>query len=209
MIVAGTGVEVIKSPCQGTLVSGAPCPSPAKSGQNFCGRCIRKELGLTNRPTKVPGQPTVQIRDQRELESRKLLHELITQNNVDVHLSDDGEEFNVFEALLRVAEEQETWKNICLAKLAKLHEDEWRWDGDRAGEQIRSEILMYERAVDRATNTLIKIGRLGIEDKLMRIAERQAQVVEQAIVRTFAELGLDPDMQAAARKRIVAHLMNS
>lgn len=130
-------------------------------------------------------------------------------NEISVEVREWDHDFNPFDALLDVAQEQMLWKDICLAKLAKLKEDEWRWDGDRAGEQLRSEIMLYERAVDRATKTLERIARLGIEERLTRIAERQVAIVETAIVRTLQELDMPVDLQATARTRIVKHLRSS
>jgi hypothetical protein len=108
-----------------------------------------------------------------------------------------------------VASEVLAWKDTIRAKLAELHEDEWRWDGDRAGEQIRSEIVLYERSLDRCANILTKIARLNIEERLTRISERQQAIVEMAIVRTISEMGLSIEDQAKARKMIVGHLMEA
>lgn len=144
-----------------------------------------------------------------EREGIRLLHELVEKNGVQVEVREFDELFDPLNALLEVAQEQLIWKQVCMAKLAKLQEDEWRWDGDRAGEQIRSEITMYERAIERATNTLLKIGRLGIEERLTRVAERQVAIIETAIVRTLQELDLPIDVQAAARTRIIRHLKSS
>jgi len=155
---------------------------------------------------KLPSYARAVEERKRETEAKKLFDTLMRENNVSIETKNFDEEMNPLEALLEVAHEQVAWKNLCLAKLAKLQEDEWRWDGDRAGEQIRSEILLYERAIDRATNTLIKISRLGIEAKLAQVAEKQVSIVETAIVRTLQDLDLDIDTQAKARTRIIKHL---
>lgn len=144
-----------------------------------------------------------------EREGVRLLHELVEKNGVQVEVREFDESFDPLQALLEVAHEQLIWKQVCMAKLAKLQEDEWRWDGDRAGEQIRSEITVYERAIERATNTLLKIGRLGIEERLTRVAERQVAIIETAIVRTLQELDLSVDIQAKARTRIIKHLKSA
>lgn len=174
-----------------------------KPGNKLCGLCI----GVLKR-----SHPNVRrdvIKQEIEVESRRLLRELIAQNDIKIELREWDKDFNPFDALLEIAQEQYAWKDICLAKISKLKEDEWRWDGDRAGEQIRSEIALYERAIDRTTKTLERIARLGIEERLMRIAERQVAIVETAIVRTLQELDLPVDMQAKARSRIVMHLKSS
>lgn len=171
-----------------------------KNGEGYCSQC------LADLKQQIPRYARAVEARKRETEARKLFDTLMRENNVDIVTKNFDEEVNPFEELLELANEQVAWKNLCLAKLAKLQEDEWRWDGDRAGEQIRSEILMYERAIDRATNTLIKISRLGIEAKLAQIAEKQVRIVETAIVRTLQDIGLDIDTQTKARTRIIKHL---
>lgn len=176
----------------------------AADGNNYCTTCI----GGMKR-SSYPNKHRFGIKNDVEVQSRKLLRELMDNNEITVELREWDTDFNPFDALMDVVQEQMQWKDICLAKLAKLKEDEWRWDGDRAGEQLRSEIVLYERAIDRAVKTLERIARLGIEERLMRIAERQVAIVETAIVRTLQELNISPDVQAAARTRIIRHLKAS
>jgi hypothetical protein len=171
--------------------------------EGYCRKCFN-DIKM-----QLPPYSRAVERRVNETEAKKLFDKLMRENNVAIETKNFDEELNPLEALLEMANEQVAWKNLCLAKLAKLQEDEWRWDGDRAGEQIRSEIVMYERAIDRATNTLIKISRLGIEAKLAQIAEKQVSIVETAIVRTLQDIGLDIDTQAKARTRIIKHLKSA
>lgn len=173
------------------------------NGEGYCSWCfsdLKKSLPRYARAVEAR---------KVERAARDQLDVLFKRNNVNIEVRDFEDDFNPLTALLDIAQEQLAFKELCLAKLAKLQEDEWRWDGDRAGEQLRSEIVMYERAIERATNTLVRIGRLGIEERLTRVAERQVAIVETAIVRTLQELDLSPDQQARARERIIRHLKSA
>lgn len=192
-----------RKPCEGTKADGSACKHMAKDGNNLCGWCMR-----TLRDYK-PVQHMPKAKDKAEATARKLLHSIVKANNIEIEVPEWDGEFDPFEQLLLVAQELTSWKEICLAKVAKLREDEWRWDGDRAGEQLRSEIVLYERAVKDAADLLIKIARLGIEERMMRIAERQTAIVETAIVRTLQELDIPLEVQAKARVRIISHLRAS
>lgn len=199
-----TSTEVsIWNGCEGILKSGNPCFRKPKDGYKLCGYCIS---ALKRNPFPPAKRKIAEI--EVEVESRRMLRQLMEQNKVDIEVPEFDKDFNPFDALLQVAQEQMAWKELCLAKLAKLKEDEWRWDGDRAGEQLRSEVTLYERSIKEATDLLIKISRLGIEERLMRIAERQQQIVETAIVRTMQDLDLPLDIQVKARKHIILHLRN-
>lgn len=202
------GKEVERPKCKRIILtlSGdhAQCERFAvKNCEGYCSRCFR------DMKAALPAYSRAVEARRAETEAKKIFDVMMRQNNVEIESKNFDEEINPLEALLELANEQVAWKNLCLAKLAKLQEDEWRWDGDRAGEQIRSEILVYERAIDRATNTLIKISRLGIEAKLAQIAEKQVSIVETAIVRTLQDLNLDIDTQAKARTRIIKHLKSA
>lgn len=190
-----------------SLVTCTNCGNrPVKEpGYRLCGMCI----GALKRKNDRPAVRRNAVQMDAEIQSRRILRELIEANGINIEVREWDEDFNPFEALLNMAQELTTWKDICLAKVAKIHEDEWRWDGDRAGEQMRSEIALYERAAKQASDLLIKIARLGIEERMMRIAERQATIVEQAIVRTIQDLDLPVDMQAKARSKIIQHLKSS
>lgn len=172
------------------------CPRYATKG-DLCGYCFRRS---------APSHKQHQAEKQLEKDSRALVGELVQQNNIEVIIPDGGLEFNPFDALLDMAQETLNFKEVCAAKLAKLKDDEWRWEGERVGEQLRSEVALYERAIQRCTDTLIKIARLGIEERMMRVAERQQAIMELAIVRTMQDLDLPIEMQAKARTRMVAHL---
>jgi hypothetical protein len=188
--------------CAHKFKNGQLCPNEPKDGNQYCGRCIGicKAGQVKNTAIEPKKEP------KADATARKLLHEIMQQNDVNIEIREWDTNFNPFDALLDIAQEQMQWKDLCLSKFSKLKEDEWRWDGDRAGEQIRSEITLYERAIDRATKTLERIARLGIEDRLMRIAERQAAIVETAIVRTLQDLDLPIELQAKARQKMVMHL---
>lgn len=58
------------------------------------------------------------------------------------------------------------------------------------GEAIRGEILLFERAMDRCAMVLGLIAKLNIDDRLARITERQAEMLESALFAAFEEAGL-------------------
>lgn len=179
------------------------CHRKARPGYRFCGTCV----GMIKRNEYAKG--AIAREKALRVESRNALHALMQKNGVEIELPESTDDFNPFEALLDVAQEQLAFKEVCKAKLIKLREDEWRWDSDRTGEQLRSEVALYERAIQRCTDTLIRISRLNLEERLLRIAERQAAIIEMAIIRTLQDLELPIELQAKARAQIVMHLAHA
>jgi hypothetical protein len=114
---------------------------------------------------------------------------------------------NPLQALLELADEALRFKEECGRRVVALETHEWRYE-HIAGEQIRGDILIYERAMDRAMRMLLAVSRLGIEERLARVTERQAVLVEQAIVHALEESGADLKVQDKARE-IVAERLRS
>jgi hypothetical protein len=58
------------------------------------------------------------------------------------------------------------------------------------GEAIRGEIVLFERAMDRCAMVLGLIAKLNIDERLARITENQAEMLETALFAAFEEAGL-------------------
>lgn len=112
---------------------------------------------------------------------------------------------NPLQALLELAAEAMAFKNEMQMRVKALHADEWRYEG-MAGEQIRGEITLYEKAIDRVTRNLVTIARLGIEERIARVEETKARMIEKAVTAALEESGATPDMQDRAREAIVRRL---
>lgn len=70
----------------------------------------------------------------------------------------------------------------------------------RAGEQIRGEIQLYERAMAQFARVLADIGRLKIDERLAAITSRQADAVIAALEAGLNAAGVrDPGQRTAAK----------
>lgn len=95
--------------------------------------------------------------------------------------------------LLQLAGELLAFKEILRARISLLKPNEWRYSGKAIGEQVRAEIILYERAMERLATILQKIARLNIEQRLAAIDEQVAAHIERA---------LDLGMEAAGGDRV-------
>lgn len=80
-----------------------------------------------------------------------------------------------------------------------------RYEGEH-GEQIRGEVQLYERSMDRANTVLSAYARLNIDDRLARVTEQQGERIAQILTAVLAELGLSDEQQREARRGVVRHL---
>jgi hypothetical protein len=74
-----------------------------------------------------------------------------------------------------------------------------------AGEQIRGELLMYERALDRSAKFCDSLARLGLDERTVRIAEAQVVMLVAALDRVLNDpaLGLDAGRKAHASTMLI------
>jgi len=122
--------------------------------------------GGANRMTRAAGERRV-AEDKIEKKARALALRLDidpVDNPLQALALHIGEEVRLKEAFLRLVTELE----------------ELRYRG-AAGEQIRAEITLYERALDRVGTRLTAYARLNIDERLAVIQEKQAEVVIRAI----------------------------
>ncbi|MFF0862342.1 hypothetical protein ACFYUV_11360 [Nonomuraea sp. NPDC003560] len=75
-------------------------------------------------------------------------------------------------ALLRLASEIAAFKEFVAGRVAELRANDWRFTDHKGAEQLRAELALYERALDRTARVLVEINRLGLEERALRNAER-------------------------------------
>ncbi|MFD9632840.1 hypothetical protein [Streptomyces violascens] len=112
---------------------------------------------------------------------------------------------NPLRALADLAGEMTALKDGLAALVRKLHVDEIRYKGG-AGEQIRAEVVLYERALERTGQLLVNIARLNIDERLAAIEEKQADTVIRAVEAALASVGIRGEDAVQAKKVAARHL---
>lgn len=163
-----------------------PCKLWSMPGLTVCYR-----HGGANRTTRAAGERRV-AEDKVEKKARALALRLEV-NPVD----------NPLQALALHIGEEVRFKDALLKLVQDL--EEIRYKG-AAGEQIRAEITLYERALDRIGNRLAAYARLGIDERLAAIEEKQAEAVIRAIEAALAHAGITGPALVEARQVAAAEL---
>jgi hypothetical protein len=78
--------------------------------------------------------------------------------------------------------------------------------GENSSEQLRSEVAVLERAMDRCGRLLVDIAKLNIEERLAKVTEAQAAVAADAMRTVLREMGLPIEQQQDAQARLGRHL---
>jgi hypothetical protein len=111
----------------------------------------------------------------------------------------------VYDELLRTAAIVVQWRNLLEVKLASL--EQWRYTAYGPGtEQLRSEVGLFERALDRSAKVLDLIVRLNIDARKAALSERQGTQVATAIRRLLDDLHLTPEQSARAPEAVARAL---
>lgn len=109
---------------------------------------------------------------------------------------------NPLAALAELAGEIVEVKDIFRIRVSELRQETWRYSNDKGGEQLRAEIALYERALDRSARVLADIARLKIDERLAAITEQQGQTLATVITTVLDRLELRE--QAAQVRELVA-----
>jgi len=106
--------------------------------------------------------------------------------------------------LARIAAEVVAWKDAIGGKVNEL--TSLRYEADQGGEQLRSEVALWERALDRCERFLTAMARLNIDERLARISEAQAAAVIAAIAVACDVLRVTPEQRRMAIEAVRDHL---
>ncbi|GAA2875663.1 hypothetical protein GCM10010517_36610 [Streptosporangium fragile] len=83
--------------------------------------------------------------------------------------------------LLKVAGEIRSFKDFLAGRVAEMRAEEWRRANENGAEQLRAELTLYERAMDRTARVLGEVVRLDLESRLVRITEQQGAILAEVI----------------------------
>lgn len=169
--------------------AGGPCQRPAGWGTptRGIGRC---KLHGGRSPGAMKAAAEQQVQQQAKAELARL----------DVQPVADP-----LRELAALAGQIVAWKDVMAGKVNEL--TTLRYDGGKgSGEQLRSEVALFERAMDRCQSALTAMARLNIDERLARITERQQEIVLAAVAYALTTVGLDEEQKRTARDALVRYL---
>lgn len=106
--------------------------------------------------------------------------------------------------LSKLAGQVVAWKDALAALVNRL--TELRFEDHKGSEQLRSEVALFERGMDRCNTVLSTMARLRIDERLAQISEAQAERVLRAIDAALDAAGVPPAERAPAKQAAARHL---
>jgi hypothetical protein len=107
------------------------------------------------------------------------------------------------ERLQLLAGRAERFMEVIGAKVEELNAIRY---SSEAGEQLRAEIGIYERAMVAAGRLLTDLAKLGLNERAVRVSERMASLLNGVILGVLADAGLSEELRAAVRPAIALRL---
>lgn len=94
--------------------------------------------------------------------------------------------------LARVCGQVLAWKDDMAGKVGEL--TSLRYSTKEGGEQLRAEVALWERALDRCERFLTAMARLNIDERLARISEQRAEVIITVFTAALERAGIEGEL---------------
>jgi hypothetical protein len=107
-------------------------------------------------------------------------------------------------ALQRLAGRAAAWEDIIGEKVNEMRSI--RYSTEEGGEQLRAEIAVMERAMDRLGRLLVDIAKLNIEGRLAGIRKQTADMLERALDAALEASGAGLEEKQKARETFKRNL---
>jgi hypothetical protein len=178
--------------CKATAKStGERCARSAIKGGAVC----RAHGGGSSRVKAAAARRTVEARAARAVQAEA--------DAVLAHHADRPVE-NPLDGLARLATEVTAFKDALAARVNAL--ERIRFEDMKGTEQLRAEVTLYERALDRTAKLLETMVRLDFEKRMVALSEAQAGLVEQVIRGVLQDLDLSSEQAEKVPEVVPARL---
>ena len=184
----------------------APPHGRKRAPAHMCGRRSKQTgqpcqlaAGPNGEPCRFHGGATPQIKAKaaRLKTEREISEALGKLNVVPVH--------DPLTALSELAGEIVAWKELAADRVAVL-KGMAQENNITGAEEVKAEIQVFERALDRCISVLATIARLNIDERLVRISEKQAEIVKAALLGALTDTGVNRDVQREAAGHLARRL---
>lgn len=159
------------------------------------GRCKRTAVeGLTVCRSHGAGSPQSKAKAARLKAESKAAAEVAAQADAILAHSANRALENPLDGLARLATEVTAFKDALAARVNAL--TSIRYEDMKSAEQLRSEVALYERALDRTARLLETMVKLDFEKRMLALNEAQLDIMGKAIDLILEGLELTTDQQA-------------
>lgn len=187
--------------CGAAVTRCTNCQNAVGAGHSECPGCGCDEFEpSTCRKPAAAGQTRCRLHGGRLPQAQAAALERTLDGQARAALDRLGAEpvENPLEALQTLAGEALAVKEYFAGMVARLGEENLRYESLHGQEQLRSEVVLFERAIDRCERVLTSIARLSIDERLAKISDAQDKAMADEMFRLFALVIVDPELAFTA-----------
>jgi len=173
--------------CKGTTRRGLPCTNPPVRGATVC----RMHGGGA---PQVKAKAAERVAQQEFDKAMSKALAILEVTPVD----------NPLTVLAELAGQAVAFKNALAERVNDLQSV--RFTDARGAEQLRSEVALWERALDRCERFCTSMARLRIDDRLAKVEEAQIELVLAALDAGLVAADVDPSRRVEAKAAAARHL---
>ena len=167
--------------CNATARSGQQCGRPAMKGGHVCASHGGKS-------------PRAMAAASRRIHEAKAAEEVGAVADAVLAYRATKPTENPLDGLARLASEVTAFKDALAARVNAL--SQIRYEDAKMSEQLRSEVALYERALDRTARLLETMVKLDFEKRMLALNEAQLDLMADAIRIILDGLDLTTEQQA-------------
>lgn len=110
--------------------------------------------------------------------------------------------------MIKLVEEISNWTDDAHRRLNQIPESEWRYHNRSRDEQVRTEVLVYERALDRQAKVLQAVSKMALSEKIVSLGRAQTELMIKMLLRVIDKLSMPGDMSERARLLLLEGFKN-
>lgn len=166
--------------CTAKRTNGEPCKSWAIKGGKVC---------------RVHGGASKRVKDaaKRRTDEARAAAEVAAQADAVLAFRAERALENPLDGLARLATEVTAFKDALAARVNAL--TSIRYEDMKSAEQLRSEVALYERALDRTARLLETMVKLDFEKRMVALNEAQFDLVSKVIDQVLDGLDLTEEQR--------------
>ena len=183
----------------------------AKDGQPQCTATKRNKERCGNKP--VRGATVCRMHGGSAPQVKAKAAERVAQQEFDEEMTRTLARLKVapvdnpLTVLAELAGQAVAFKDALAARVNDLQSI--RYEDMRGAEQLRSEVALWERALDRCERFVTSMARLKIDDRLAKVEEAQVELLLAALDAGLIAGNVEPGRRAEAKAAAARHLRSA
>lgn len=121
-------------------------------------------------------------------------------------IPDKDYQTTALEKMIEVLERVEEFEKHTRGLLESLQPEQYRYRDRGGAEQIRTEVVLYERALERTARVLKDVSKMALEEKVVSLGKSQTELIIRILMGVINDLRLSPGQHQQARSLLLARI---